>query len=73
MTRPGYDFTDATFFFFKMVGRRPGAALTIAINQAPVVSIGAPASGSSFVEDASIEFSGAAVDAEDGNLTRIRK
>lgn len=33
MAKPDYDFTSATFFFFKMFGRRPGSAITIAVNQ----------------------------------------
>jgi hypothetical protein len=38
-------------------------------NTAPSVSIGSPASGSSFVEGSAITFSGSATDAQDGNLT----
>ncbi len=38
-------------------------------NQAPVVTISAPADGSSFAEGASISFTGTASDPEDGDLT----
>jgi len=39
------------------------------VNQAPVVTITAPANGSSFTEGTAIGFTGTATDAEDGNLT----
>ncbi len=41
----------------------------VPINKAPVVTISAPADGSSFDEGAIITFSGSAFDAEDGDLT----
>jgi hypothetical protein len=43
--------------------------LTIEVNQPPIVSIGDPSEGGSFVEGSTVEFSGAAIDSEDGNLT----
>lgn len=42
---------------------------TVPGNTAPGVSIASPASGASFVSGASINFSGAATDAEDGDLS----
>ncbi|MEM9293527.1 MAG: M36 family metallopeptidase, partial [Acidobacteriota bacterium] len=43
--------------------------LTIDANDAPVVTITAPADGSSFAEGANVSFSGTAADQEDGSLT----
>jgi len=33
MNKPAYDFTSATFFFFKTLGRKPGGVLSIALWQ----------------------------------------
>jgi hypothetical protein len=53
-------------------GGLPGSdqiALTINVNTPPVVTLTAPADGSSAVEGAPVTFAGTATDAEDGDLT----
>src|SRR5206468_1757291 len=50
-------------------GKRAATTITIVVNATPTVSIGAPATGSTFEHGAPITFTGTATDREDGTLT----
>ena len=50
-------------------GETGSAAITVAVNAAPVVTINSPAGGSSVVEDTNLDFVGTATDSEDGEIS----